>query len=322
MKINTVTGTVDTSELGVTLMHEHIYVLSSSFCQAFPDWCDKEEVATRFAANIARLKKYGMNTFVEVTPINHGRDIHAIRHAAELAGINVLATTGLYFNESPWMQMTVDPDYLAKLYIREITEGIEDTDIKAAAVKCATDMPYGLSESNKAMITATGLAALETGVPVIAHANPHEKFGIVQTDMLTKMGVDAHRIMICHAFSSNDMGYVEELLNKGVYVGCDQLNFTILNSYENLAKMVGELCKKGFEDQIFLSHDAASVSDFGFCLTPGARDAEQNILIGDYSKVFEVIPEFLKAEGVTQAQIDKMLTENPRRYFEQLPLRA
>lgn len=218
------------------------------------------------------------------------------------------------------MHLGVDPEYLAQYYIRDITEGMEGTDSKAAVVKCGTDQPFGLTESNKAMITAAGIASLQTGVPVITHANARERYGIAQADILIKMGVPPHRIFIGHVFSSNDLNYAEELLKKGVYIGCDQIGFPSLNSYENLAKMVASLYEKGYENQIFLSHDSAAISDFGICMTPLARDFSNNPLVGDYTQIFEVFPAMLKAAGVPEAKIDKMLTENPRRYFEQQPL--
>lgn len=319
MKLNTINGTIDTSEMGTTLMHEHIFVLNSSFSHAFSDWCDKEAAAQEFAKKMQRLKKYGLRTIVEATPINHGRDVQALRRAAELSGINILATTGMYFDETPWMHLGVSPEYLSQFYIRDITEGMEGTDSRAAVVKCATDQPFGLTESNKAMITAAGITSLQTGVPIITHANAQEHYGIAQADILIKMGVPAHRIYIGHVFSANDLNYAEELLEKGVYIGCDQIGFPSLNSYENLAAMIAYLYKKGYENQIFLSHDSAAISDFGVCMTPLAR-SEQNPLVGDYSQVFEVFPQLLEKAGVPEKKIHKMLTENPQRYFEQQPL--
>ena len=231
----------------------------------------------------------------------------------------MLATTGVYYDEVPWLHIGTDPYYLAQFYIREITQGIMGTDSKAALVKCATDVPFGLSQTNQMMIAAAAIASKETGVPVITHANAWERYGLAQVDALLGYGVPPHRIVIGHAFSSNDLDYVEALCRKGVYVGCDQIGFPALNSHENLAKMVGALCRKGYEDQIFLSHDSAVNSDFGIAMTPVAHTDESG-MIGDYSQVFEVMPALLEREGVTHAQFEKIMRENPRRYLEQVPL--
>ena len=321
MIINTVTGPMDTAELGVTLMHEHLFNVSPVFSSTFSDWWDEDAAVLKFVSHVQRLKPYGLSTIVDASPITLGRNIRAVRRAAELAGVHVLATTGVYFDEAPWLHIGTDPFYLAKFYIREITEGISGTDSRAALVKCATDQPFGLTEVNRMTIAAAAIAALETGVPVMTHANAHYRYGLAQADALIGYGVAPHRIVIGHAFSSDDLDYVEALCDKGVYVGCDQLGFPSLNSYENLAKMVAALCRKGYQDQIFLSHDSAVISDFGIAMAPVAHTDESG-MIGDYSQVFEIMPPLLEREGVSAAQFHAIMTENPRRYFEGRPICA
>lgn len=321
MKINTVTGTVDSAELGAVLMHEHTFNVGANFTNAFPDWWDKGAAIRRFADCVGKLKKYGLGAMVDASPITLGRDIHAVRRAAELSGLHIIAVTGVYYDEQPWMQLGTDPYFLAGRYAQEIESGIMGTDSRAALVKCATDEPFGLTQTNRMMIASAAITSIETGVPVITHANSWRCYGLIQADLLIQYGVAPHKIAIGHAFSSNDMDYVEALVKKGVYVGCDQIGFPSLNSYENLAKMVGTLCRKGYEDQIFLSHDSAVISDFGIAMTKIAHSGESG-MIGDYSQVFEIMPALLEREGVSAAQFDKIMRENPRRYFEQLPLRG
>lgn len=321
MRINTVTGCVDSSQLGAVLMHEHIFNISGTFAHAFSDWWDEETCINTFAEHIRRLKPYGLGTMVDAGPITLGRDIHAIHRAAEQAGIQVIATTGVYYDETPWLQIGTDPYILAQYYAREIEQGIMGTDSRAALVKCATDEPFGMSQASRMSIAAAAITSIETGVPVITHANSWKCYGLIQADLLIQYGVPPHRIAIGHAFSSNDLDYVEALLKKGVYVGCDQIGFPTLNSYENLAHMVGELCRKGYEDQIFLSHDSAVISDFGIAMTKVAHSGESG-MIGNYAQVFEIMPALLEREGVGPARLDKLLRENPRRYFEQVPLRG
>lgn len=312
---------MDTAQLGVTLMHEHTFNISANFANAFPDWWDKQAAIQRFAECVDRLRPYGLNTMVDASPITLGRDIHAVRQAAQLSKLNIIAVTGVYYDETPWLQIGTDPYYLAGRYAREIEQGIMGTDSRAALVKCATDEPFGLTQPNRMMIAAAAIASIETGVPVITHANSWRCYGLIQADLLIQYGVAPHKIVIGHAFSSNDMDYVEALVKKGVYVGCDQLGFPTLNSYENLAKMVGRLCREGYEDQIFLSHDSSVVSDFGIAMTQVARSAESG-MVGDYSQAFELMPALLEREGVSAAQLDKIMRDNPRRYFEQVPLRG
>ena len=75
MKINTVLGTIDSKDMGVTLMHEHISTIEWNFARAFPGFFDKEEAVRLFCQEMEPLKAYGLKTFVDATPITLGRDV-------------------------------------------------------------------------------------------------------------------------------------------------------------------------------------------------------------------------------------------------------
>jgi len=319
MHVQTVTGPVDTSQLGAVLTHEHIFTLDRAFAFAFPDWFDPEEGLTRFAANIEDLKQYGLGTFIDATAINLGRDINLIHRAAQMTGINIIACTGLYYQEAPGLIYGAEPDLLASYFIRDLTEGIQGTNIRAGIVKCSTDEAYGFSLPNHCMIMAAARAALATDVQVTTHAHAGARQGLKQQEILMKEGLPAHRIAIGHAFSSGDVDYIAELAKNGSYVGCDQIGYEDLIPSPRLAEMIAELCRKGYEDHILLSHDQATVSDFGLALTHLRRDFVNNAMVDDYHKVFTLMPGLLREAGVTEEQINKMLCENPRRYLEGVP---
>lgn len=81
MLIPTVTGKVDSSELGYTLMHEHAVTccdwsmrmcLKSQFCQ-------EERLLEMAVTQLKKAKAAGIDTIVDGTPINLGRDVRLIR---------------------------------------------------------------------------------------------------------------------------------------------------------------------------------------------------------------------------------------------------
>jgi phosphotriesterase-related protein len=121
-----VLGPIDTSELGFTLMHEHILVANWAMRQSFADWVDLEAHAVEATAEVVSAKERGVRTIVDLTPINLGRDIHAIHDVAERAGMQVIAATGLYWTEEPWMQGW-ETDRLVEFLVRDITDGIQGT---------------------------------------------------------------------------------------------------------------------------------------------------------------------------------------------------
>ncbi|MCL2323278.1 MAG: hypothetical protein FWC47_14395 [Oscillospiraceae bacterium] len=317
MIINSVSGPLDTSELGVTLMHEHIIILEPSLRFAYSnDWINKDDICNQFAEKIGRIKKFGFKTLVDPTPINLGRDVVIAKEAAERAGIQVIVSTGVYYMEALWMDMRVDPDYTAELWIRDIETGIQGTDIKAAFIKCATEAKPGITESNKNLLKAAARASKKTGAPIYTHSNPIGELGLYQQEELFKEGVSPHKIVIGHSFDTCDTDYVRRLIKNGTYVGCDRIGYETLAPIEKLAHCVKELCNEGYSKYIMLSHDSMSTSDLAFALTPFKRDPSKNRLLGGYHIIFESFLPRLRELGVSEDQIDDMMVKNPRRYFE------
>ena len=321
MLIPSVTGPVDTADLGATLMHEHVVNLDFHMCNAFADWFHREAVLDQFAGEAARAKSHGVRTLLDCTPINLGRDIHLLRDAALRADVRLLAATGLYHQEDPWIAYEVEPDYLAEFYLRDIHEGIQGTGIRPAIIKCATDVVWGMSDINRLLLQAAAIACTESGTPIYTHSASKNRSGLYQQDVLIGAnGVPPHKIVIGHAFDWCDYGYIAELLKRGTYVCCDRVGLAGETPTEDLARCVAHFCKEGYAEQIMLSHDSSIASDYALSFTRTRRDRAVNPCTGSYYAVFEELIPRLLALGVTQAQIHTMTVENPRRYFEGAPL--
>src|SRR5918911_5467031 len=96
-RINTVKGSIDTAQLGVTLMHEHVFVLSTEIMQNFPAARGDEEA--RIANAITRLnelKSRGVDSIVDLTVIGLGRYIPRIKRIAAATDLNIIVATGVY----------------------------------------------------------------------------------------------------------------------------------------------------------------------------------------------------------------------------------
>lgn len=102
--VTTVTGPMKAAELGFTLMHEHIVVGSWAMRQAFPGWMDRDAVVRSAVAALRAARELGVGAIVDTTPINLGRDIHLIREVSERAEMPIVATTGLFWTEEPWLE--------------------------------------------------------------------------------------------------------------------------------------------------------------------------------------------------------------------------
>ena len=146
-----VLGPIDTAELGFTLMHEHVLVANWAMRHAFPDWIDREAHVRKATAEVLAAKARGVGTIVDLTPINLGRDISIIREVAERAQMQIIAATGLYWAEEPWLAAW-PADALVDWLLRDLLEGIEGSDVRAGIIKCATYQAetffYFLTEEN------------------------------------------------------------------------------------------------------------------------------------------------------------------------------
>src|SRR5690348_10451949 len=101
--VETVRGPIDTASLRKTLMHEHVFVLSSEIMQNYPeDWGDEERRVTDAIDRLNELKAAGIDSIVDLTVIGLGRYIPRIERIAAATEINIVAATGLYtYNDVP-----------------------------------------------------------------------------------------------------------------------------------------------------------------------------------------------------------------------------
>ena len=318
--INGVLGPIDSKELGFTLMHDHILACDWTMRQSFPNWFDKDIFIEKAPKALIAAKKAGVNTIVDVTPIDLGRDINIIYEIAKKAEMQVIAATGFY-KEMPWM-FGKEEDEIIKLLVNDIEKGIQGTKIKASIIKCAT-FDSGLTTMNKKLLSVCAKAHLYTGAPITTHTQASNKSGILQQDVFEENGVNLKGVIIGHCGDSNDIEYLETILKRGSYIGMDRFGLLQFNPLENRIATIKKLCKLGWEDKIVLSHDLVLFSDAGNSKWDPkkgvwfteAYDEEGKLIDFTYiSKV--VIPKLLEA-GISENQIKSMTIDNPCLIFEE-----
>lgn len=316
--ISTVTRNITPDDLGKTLMHEHLQT-------GMPGWTAdpiapkyvKREVVDKAVDRIAELQAAGFATLVDPCPNDLGRDVELMAEVSSRTGFNIVCTTGLYTGElgaaTYWrlrQQMNGDAaKYIADGYIREITEGVGDTGIRAAMIKLATGMAP-LSDYDAILIEAAGHASLATGVPIITHTEA--VLGDVQQERLVAMGVPAHRIVVGHSCGSDCFDYHMKIAAGGSYLGFDRFGLDMVipdtTRVASLARVIGA----GAGDRVVVSHDTVWCWLGSFL--PPERLPDMGINTDPLHFTNVVIP-MLREAGITQDQIDSLLIENPRRYF-------
>jgi len=308
--INGVLGPIETRDLGFTLMHEHILVANWAMRRCFPGYVDEEKLMRDAIREMGSLQQRGVRTIVDLTPINLGRDIHVIRAVAEKTAMQVIAATGFYWTEEPWMDAW-DAEVLAGYLIREITDGIEGTDTRAGVLKCATDR-LGVTPFNKKLLQATARAHRLTGVPISTHTAVFNQSGLHQQDVFEECGVDLRRVVIGHCGDSKDLSYLESILNRGSMIGMDRNGIDLILPTRERVATIAELCRRGWADRMVLSHDASCFIDW----FPRPL-VEKTLPDWHYRHVCDAVIPALRESGVGEEAIRKMTIENPRRFFEQ-----
>ncbi|MGY9074179.1 MAG: phosphotriesterase family protein [Acidimicrobiales bacterium] len=317
--VNTVKGPINTADLGRVLMHEHVFVLSPEYQQNYPEaWGSEDDRVADAVQRLTDLKAAGIDAILDPTALGLGRYIPRIARIAEQLELHILSATGLYtFDNLPFYFKRRVPgtgidggDPMADHFVRDITEGIADTNVKAAVLKCATDEP-GVTPDVERVLRAVADAHRRTGVPITTHTHARSEVGLAQQEIFRQEGVDLTRVIIGHCGDTDDLIYLEKLIDAGSYLGMDRFGIDALLDTPTRVSVVAELCKRGYADRLVLSHDASCYLDWiPGEMPPVGREHWTYLHISN-----DVIPLLLEA-GVTEAQIDIMLRDNPRRIFE------
>ena len=309
--VNTVTGPTDTSALGFTLMHEHVYVLSEGVNTNFPRLWDRDARIAEAAAALSEAKAHGVSTIVDLTVLGLGRDVALIREIAARSGMQIIAATGLYtYDQLPHYFASRDANVMADQFVQDVEEGIQGTGVKAAIFKCATDA-QGATPGVEKVLRAVARAHRRTGVPISTHTHAATQQGLKQQDIFEEEGVDLGRVVIGHSGDSEDIDYLEKLISRGSYIGMDRFGIDTMLSTERRVATIAKLCDRGHAGRMVLSHDTSVYIDwYDAAMIKQAVPRWHFLHISD-----EVLPQF-RAAGVTDDQIRAMTVDNPRRLFE------
>jgi phosphotriesterase-related protein len=322
--VETVRGPVDTAELGKTYMHEHVFVLDSDVQQNYPaEWGSEEDRVAEAVTKLKALAAQGVRSIADPTVVGLGRYIPRIQRIAEqVPELHIIAATGCYtYDQVPFFfhyrgpalsaALGADvPDPMVDMFAGDITDGIAGTGVKAAFLKCAID-EQGLTDGVARVMRAVAKAHRLTGAPITVHTHPGTQNGWdVKRLMCDELGVDPTRIVLGHSGDSSDVDHLSALADEGFILGMDRFGLNVQTTFEARADTVVELCRRGYAERMVLAHDAACYIDW----------IDPNVLAmltqWNYLHIHDEVLPYLREQGVTEAQIDTMLVETPRRYFE------
>jgi len=324
--VETVTGPIDADELGTTLIHEHLVFRDEAVLAEWPHAGTvkeseppvnvDEEGAFGAALESARaVVEHGVKTIAEPTAMFGGRDVRFSRRVAEETGLQVVPCTGIYtYDYLPPYFMFRDEDAMADLFVHDIEEGIQGTDIKAAFLKCAADEP-GVTPNIEKVHRAAARASVRTGTPIMAHSRPASETGPRQVEIFIEEGVEPERIQIAHTGDTDDLDYIERLLDTGVFVGMDRYGLEIFLPMEQRNATVTALLERGYAERMFLSQDFCATLDW-YPAEVATQMMEAGAAKGwSMTLIFEEVIPALRESGMTDEQLETMMVSNPKRWL-------
>ena len=336
-KIQTVTGTIDPSELGKTSTHEHIFIdFSCMFTQ--PD-----EASEQFKANqplrldnlgwikydpfrnidnlelnneslavdeILKYKAVGGDSIIEATTIGIGRDPQALAKISRVTGVNIITGAGYYVDSvHPENMNDKTISQLEEQISNEVQKGIGNTGIKAGIIG-EIGCSWPLTNNESKVLKAAAKAQKQTGASILIHPGRNSDSPFEILDVLSKSGADVSRVIIGHIERTiQDINVVAELAKSGCYLEYDLFGWEV--SYYPLSdeidmvndsqriNYISQLIDLGYENKIVIAHDIFS--------------KHRTTAYGGhgYGHIIENILPRMANSGMTPAVINKIITENP-----------
>jgi len=321
--VNTVAGRKDAAELGRTLIHEHVLV-------GFPGWfMDARQPTFKRAEAIARvvdafqeLHGHGVRTVIDPCPMDLGRDVEFIAEVSQKSGVTLICTTGVYAESMgiPYTLRSLPDEAVTEVFVREIEDGIGGTGIKAGLIKIATGEGH-VSDYERKMIAASARAAKITGVPLISHTE-NCSCGHDQIDIATGEGLASSSLIVGHSDGRDDHDYQRSLAERGAYVGFDRFGLEQIVPDAVRMKNLKKLADAGHKERIMVSHDTVNCWLGGL---PGGMAPESlQAIVPNWrmTHLFEHIFPELKRMGMSEGDLELIVAENPRRYFDEAAANA
>jgi phosphotriesterase-related protein len=312
--VMTVNGPEAPGKMGITLEHEHILVdFIGADSTGYFRW-NRDSVIRKALPIVLEAKSRGVKTIVECTPAWLGRDPLLLKSLSRISGINFITNTGYYgarknkFIPSAFYKM--DAKELARSWISEFENGIEDTGIRPGFIKIGVDPDDTLSGEHRKLIIAAALTHLNTGLVIASHTGP-DKPAFEQIEILKKMGVDPSAFIWVHANNGSIEGNLKAA-GEGAWISLDNVRNDPAaapgspNSLIWYADRILEFKNHGLLNKVLISHDSGWYDP----AKPGGGT------FNGYTDIFDSLIPLLKEKGLTEDDIDQILVKNPQEAFK------
>ncbi|MDF2373603.1 MAG: hypothetical protein P1V21_22730 [Rhizobiaceae bacterium] len=302
-EIMTMRGPIAADQLGVTDYHEHLYVEPAGWLHKLdPDFALNS--VTKSGEELRRFSQAGGRTICELTAVDFGRNINNIKAVADLVPeVNVIVTAGYNrpYYMGHWISSVSEADMIRDT-VRDLTVGIDGTDVKAGIIKCGTEY-NNFNEKGQKLVRVAAAAYRETGRPVITHTTAGT-MGYQQSELLLEKGVDAHRITLSHMDRNLDFHEHLRVTKLGVYIGFDSFGKAKYGPETDRLNLLRKLIDAGAGNRILIGNDLGRPSYWN---AYGGGPGLDFLWTEIKSRMLE--------NGFTETEWNMLAIDNPRRFF-------
>lgn len=337
--VQTVLGPIAPDQIGVTMMHEHLLadatVLYEEPTTASDKFMSRQPITietvnwlryhyTNHGDNlqqgdvdvaideVMKFKQEGGGAMVDCTVTGMSPDPEGLAKISMATGIHVVAATGFYIQPShPNEVSSMSQEGLAALMVKEITQGMNGTSVKAGIIG-EIGCSWPMHPDERKVVGASAIASRKTGAAISIHPGRDEAAPIEIMDVLKRAGASVDRIIMGHLERTIfDRARLKELAETGCYLEYDLFGQDL--SYYPIAPHIARpsdaqrietiewLISEGHIDQIVVAHDAGAKAN----LTKWGGHG--------YGHILRVVAPWMRRRGMEEWQIEAILVHNPQR---------
>ena len=335
-RVMTVRGPISGRDLGITLMHEHVFIdltllwdsptsewqkplvdaeitlANRGLLQVDPYVSRRNLMLDDFGAAVAELAQFrqlGGGSVVELTTTGIRPQPAKLREVSEQTGLHIVAGCGCYTQRShPPEVATLSASELLERLLDEIANGLGGTDVRPGIIgEIGTSSPVHPDEAKVLRVAAA--AQGKTGLAINVHVAIFRREALAALDILEAAGADLSHVVISHLDEQPDTAYHRAILGRGVYVEYDTFGSESYFDGDGSAEpsdrervdCLIELLDAGFGDRLLISQDVCTKVQL---LKFGGSG---------YGHILRSIVPRLRRRGVDDATVLKLLVENPAR---------
>ncbi|MCR6671572.1 phosphotriesterase [Devosia ginsengisoli] len=297
----TTLGPLRKDQLGAILPHEHVFVDLRTPDQPGYAEADAAEVVALMAPQIEAIKAQGITALVECSTGGVGRRADMDLAVSQATDFPIVVPTGNY--REPWIPAWVGKASEAELeawMLKELTEGIDDTGVRAGWIKLSAG-DDGITPLEARILRAAARAARATNAVIGSHTI-RGRVVMDQLDIIEAEGYTAARFISIHTQAEPDFVLHQAVAARGAWIEYDNIGY--VPDEETVARILRAL-EAGLANRLLLSHDMGWFDP----AKPGGGVPRP------YTHLVDSVLPKLRAAGVDEATIVQLIEINPFEAF-------